>query len=88
MILLIDSPPGWGVPSGGNDGDLPHDLDARAWRWGSNANDGLEVASVTSGTDNETFTISTAATSGNPPGWYVLEVHGKTVSDTNTYTIA
>lgn len=69
------------------DGTQGQDIDLRVWRWDSTANDWLEVASATSETDNEAATVSTAGASGNPEGWYVLEVYGKTAADTNTYTI-
>lgn len=69
------------------DGAQQGDLDLRAWRWDANADDWVEVARSTTETENETATIATTASSGNPEGWYVLEVYGKTATEANTYTI-
>lgn len=67
----------------------PRDLDARVWRWDFPTNDWLEdVAVGLSTNDNEELTVSTESGSGNPQGWYYLEVFGKTQQDMNYYTVS
>lgn len=68
----------------------PRDVDARVWRAdliNPNA-DYQEVTVGTSTNDNETLTVSTETSTGNPPGWYYLEVHGKTPTDVGVYTVS
>jgi hypothetical protein len=62
---------------------LPRDIDAKVWRWDLLNLKYVEV-SVNGGlstTDNEDFTISTAVATGNPEGWYYIEVFGKGTAD-------
>ena len=47
-----------------------------------------QVTVGTSTNDNETLTVSTETSTGNPPGWYYLEVHGKTPADLGVYTVS
>jgi len=74
---------------------LPRNLDAAIWRrdefyaasdcpagWQCN------VAVGTSIDDNEQLTLSTAPGSGNPEGWYYLEVRGASYDDLNYYTVS
>lgn len=60
---------------------LPRDIDAQVVRWDYILGDYVEVAVGTSTNDNETITISTETTSGNPQGWYYLIVYGKIAFD-------
>lgn len=68
----------------------PRDVDARVWRQ-DNIDPTVDYREVTVGTstnDNETLTVSTETSTGNPPGWYYLEVHGKTATDVGVYTVS
>jgi len=65
------------------------DVDARVWRWDEDLRDWSDdVAVGLSTNDNEQLTVSTATGSQNPPGWYYLQVFGKTPEDANFYTVA
>ncbi len=69
--------------------DPPRDLDARVWRWDHAVNDWLDgVAVGLSTNDNEELSVSTYVGTGNPQGWYYLEVFGKTAQDTNFFTVS
>jgi hypothetical protein len=69
--------------------DPPRDLDIRVWCWDYPTNDWRDdVAVGLSTNDNEELTVSTAAGSSNPQGWYYLEVFGKTAQDMNFYAIS
>ena len=67
---------------------LPRDLDAKVWRYDYVQQQYVEVTVGTSTNDNETVTVSTELSTGNPEGWYYLEVHGKTDADVNYYTVS
>jgi hypothetical protein len=72
------------------DGTLPRDIDARVWRYDFNTEQYIEAPINPGGQstrDNENFTLSTELATGNPAGWYYLEVYGKTGQDVNTYTV-
>lgn len=71
---------------------LPRDIDARVWRWDFAMNSWRDDVAIGESTnDNEEgpgMTVSTAASSGNPQGWYYLQVDGKTYQDLNYYTVS
>ena len=67
---------------------LPRDLDAKIWRWDFVLQKYVEVTVGTSTNDNEVINLSTDTASGNPQGWYYLEVYGKTEADVNFYTVS
>lgn len=69
------------------DGLLPRDLNAKIWRWDYAMNLYIEVTLGMSTNDNENLTVSTDVGSGNPPGWYFIEVHGATDADVNFYSL-
>jgi hypothetical protein len=71
-------------------GTLPRDIDARVWRWDFPNNDWKNdvVLGGQSTNDNEELTFTTALASGNPQGWYYLEIYGKTYQDLNYYTVS
>ncbi|MFH2007077.1 MAG: hypothetical protein ABI333_10870 [bacterium] len=67
---------------------LPRDLDARILRIDGSTGSLVEVTVGASTNDNETLTVQVGAGTGNPPGWYYIEVAGKTAADHNYYTIS
>jgi hypothetical protein len=68
---------------------LPRDLDVRVWTFDDgNQQWRGDVAVGLSTNDNEQVSFSTGGGSGNPGGWYYLEVAGKTPSDVNFYTVS
>jgi len=67
----------------------PRDIDARVWRVDPiDPTSYREVTVGTSTNDNETLTVSTETSTGNPPGWYYVEVYGKTPQDVGVYTVS
>jgi hypothetical protein len=66
----------------------PRNLDAKVWRWDFILNDYVQVAVGQSTNDNETIPVSTETSTGNPEGWYFLEVYGATDQDVNFYTVS
>ncbi|MFH2008367.1 MAG: hypothetical protein ABI333_17410 [bacterium] len=75
---------------------IPRNLDAYIWRRdefyvGPECPAGWQCNVVPMGSstnDNETLTLSTSTASGNPQGWYYLEVRGATYDDLNYYTVS
>jgi len=67
----------------------PRDINARVWTWDQAVGDWREdVAVGLSTNDNEELEVSTAFGTGNPQGWYYLEVFGRTFADVNFYTVS
>jgi hypothetical protein len=71
----------------------PRDIDARIWRWDFVQNDYVTVTEGVSTNNDEVLNFSTATATGNPEGWYYLEIFGKsadpdpTKGDVNEYAI-
>jgi hypothetical protein len=63
----------------------PRNLDAKVWRYDYVTTQYVEVAVGQSTNDNESITLSTETSTGNPAGWYFLEVYGASDQDVNFY---
>jgi len=67
----------------------PRDLDVRIWTFDvGNQQWRDDVAVGLSTNDDEQVSFTTTAGSGNPAGWYYVEVSGKGQLDINYYTVA